>query len=268
MTHTTGTAAPPPWGNGAADAAPELALLHMAEVTRERRHADAVFTLSIPDFRVGPGEFVAVVGASGCGKSTLLDMLALVLRPTRAGAFRLAEGADAGWLDLAALWARDDERALAALRRTRLGYVLQTGGLLPFLTVAENIALPARMAGLAPGRADLEALAEGIGIRSVMGKKPQYISGGQRQRAAILRALIHRPDVILADEPTAAVDQERAHAIVTDFRAAATGRGSAVIMVTHDRDLVADVADRVYTFTVEHVSEMETRSTCRPGRLP
>lgn len=255
-----------PAGDGRPGAsAPAAALLHLKDLTRTREQADARFELAVPDFRVAAGEFVAVVGASGCGKSTLLDMLALVLRPTEATHFRMA--GDAGWVDLFDLWRRDDERALAALRRTRLGYVLQTGGLLPFLTVAENIALPARLNGVKLTRPALEAMAEEIGIRPVLDKKPQYVSGGQRQRAAILRALSHNPDLILADEPTAAVDQERAQAIVADFRRAASERGCAVVMVTHDRELVAPLADRAYTFTLEHPSATTVRSICHPGGL-
>ncbi|GAA0598527.1 ABC transporter ATP-binding protein [Caenispirillum bisanense] len=252
-------------GSGPAPAAPTTVLLHMKDLTRTREQADARFELSVPDFRVAAGEFVAVVGASGCGKSTLLDILALVLRPSGAQHFRLA--GEAGWIDLADLWRRNDERALAALRRTRLGYVLQTGGLLPFLTVAENIALPARLTGQTLSRPELEAMAADIGIRQVLDKKPQYISGGQRQRAAILRALAHAPGLILADEPTAAVDQERARAIVADFRRAASERGCAVVMVTHDRDLVAPVADRAYTFTLDHPAPTVVRSVCHAGGL-
>lgn len=144
-----------------------------------------------------------------------------------------------------------------------MGYVLQTGGLLPFLSVAENIHLPLRILGVPIDHAEIEDLAECIDIRAVLGKKPQHLSGGQRQRAAILRALVHNPRLILADEPTAAVDKSRARAIVQDFKRLACDQGATIIMVTHDYRLVRDLADVTYTFDVTPVSATGIQSVCR-----
>ncbi|WP_295587474.1 ABC transporter ATP-binding protein [uncultured Lamprocystis sp.] len=246
-------------------AAPVLAFENLM---KSRGQGGVGFELHVPAFAVRPGELVALVGESGCGKSTLLDLLALVSRPTRCAAFRFqAPGGATGALpiDIAALWAAGREAALARVRRDHLGYVLQTGGLLPFLSVRQNLELPMQVQGLAnvPGR--VEAWAARMGVEGLLGKKPQFLSGGQRQRVAILRALIHQPALVLADEPTAAVDRTRARRIVADFRALARDGGSTIVMVTHDRPLMDGVADRTFGFTLEQVSDTLTRSTCREG---
>jgi putative ABC transport system ATP-binding protein len=191
------------------------AVIQIRGLTKTRVQGGAAFELSVPELDVAPGELVALVGESGCGKSTLLDLLALVLRPDAADTF-LLQGPGGRPIDIKALWQGGDEEGLARVRRELLGYVLQSGGLLPFLSVAGNIGLPRR---LKDGRAgDLTPLAGRMGMASLLRHKPRFLSGGQRQRAAILRALAHRPAIILADEPTAAVDSTRAHAIVGDFR--------------------------------------------------
>lgn len=229
-----------------------------------RRHAQGgvAFELEVPSFTLERGSFVALVGDSGCGKSTLLDQLALVLRPTACQRFELTPADGRPPVDVNALWARDDEAGRARLRRENLGYVLQTGGLLPFLTVEQNLFVPPRIKGLHGYAEEVREMARRIGIDGVLAKKPQYLSGGQRQRAAIIRALAHKPDIILADEPTAAVDKKRAKKIVEEFRALATERNATIVMVTHDRDLVGPVADVTYGFTVTLSSETLTRSLC------
>ena len=238
-------------------------LLAMRDLRKTRSQADARFELHVPHFAVGTGEFVAIVGDSGCGKSTLLDMLALVLRPTSCTGFVLGPGHGFRGADLLALWSRGDQSRLAEIRRTQLGYVLQTGGLLPFLSVEENIRLPCRLAGTSAEPGAIRALAERIGIAGVLSKKPQHLSGGQRQRAAILRALIHSPRLILADEPTAAVDKARAVSIVTDFAALARDLGTTIVMVTHDQDLVRPHATATYSFDLTQASPTEIHSVCR-----
>ncbi len=222
------------------------------------------FELNVPAFELCPGEFVALVGTSGCGKSTMLDILALVLQPTSVGGFLLKEGErSAPPIDIKALWRAGDEEALARVRREQLGYVLQSGGLLPFLNVRRNIGLSQRLKQGA--EQDVAALAAGMGLESLLDKKPRYLSGGQRQRVAILRAIAHRPAIVLADEPTAAVDSTRAHAIVKDFRDMARAEGSAVVMVSHDLGLVDAFADRIYSYRLEAPSASATRATCVPG---
>ncbi|AHE99208.1 ABC transporter ATP-binding protein [Thioalkalivibrio paradoxus] len=241
-------------------AQPPLALMQGA--VKRRAQGESVFELAVPALHVGPGELVAVVGDSGCGKSTLLDMLALVMEPTRVERFEMQFDPETPATDVRALWASGAETRLAALRRDSLGYVLQTGGLLPFLSVADNIALPARVKGLpSPDRAAAE-LARRLGLDGCLRRMPDALSIGQRQRVAILRALLHGPRLVLADEPTAAVDKARAVAIFTDLQALARERGVAVVVVTHDVELIGAHADRTYGFRMEQVSEQETRSQC------
>jgi len=243
---------------------PGTAMIRLEGASKLRVQGDSAFELLVPAFAVAPGELVAVVGPSGCGKSTLLDMLALVMEPTTMARFEFDVGGQGeGTLDLRALWERADEAALAALRRDHLGYVLQTGGLLSFLSVYDNIALPGRIQGRADDAERLARLAARLGLRDCLGRMPSALSIGQRQRAAILRALAHRPRLVLADEPTAAVDKARARSIIDDMEALARDEAVAVVVVTHDLDLLAGRADRSYTFELTRVSEQRTRALCR-----
>lgn len=243
-------------------------LVLLEAVVRRREQGDMVFLLRIPWLAVRPGEFVALVGDSGSGKSTLLDMLALVLRPSAAGRFemRLRGGAiGAGPVsDIAALWQRGQEAALAVLRRQHLGYVLQTGGLLPFLSVWGNLTLPLAALGRRPNRPEIIRAAERLGLGRYLDLMPDRLSGGERQRVAVLRALLHRPALVLADEPTAAVDKSRARAIVADLHALARDVGSAIVMVTHDLDLVREVADSTYRCSLEDASAERVEVVCAP----
>jgi putative ABC transport system ATP-binding protein len=234
----------------------------LRDLVRVREQGGVAFELRVPAFDLHAGEFVALVGESGCGKSTLLDILALVLRPSSVGSFVLRDGGTHRSVDANALWQANDEDGLARVRREMLGYVLQSGGLLPFLNVRRNIGLPRRLK--TGRRGDIHDLAERMGLGGLLDKKPRYLSGGQRQRVAILRAIGHRPALILADEPTAAVDRARARAIVSDFRDLAKAEGCAIAMVSHDQQLVQDFADRSYGFEVESPSADLTLSTCRP----
>jgi putative ABC transport system ATP-binding protein len=143
------------------------------------------------------------------------------------------------------------EKRLADLRRRNLGYVLQSGGLLPFLTVGENIQLSCRVNGLGDS-ASVRGLAVQLGIDAQWDKKPAFLSGGQRQRVAIARALAHSPDVVLADEP---------REIRNLLSQAAKDRGATVMVVTHDEALLADITNRVFTFRVERQSPNEVVST-------
>jgi len=213
-------------------------------VVKVRERNGIRFEIDIDSFEVQPGAFVAVVGQSGCGKSTLLDMLALVLSPTRAEVFSYR--LNGTQVDVRALAREVHQVNQARIRRDHIGYVLQTGGLFGFLSVHDNARLPAQLKGLSGSDEHIRERAEELGIVDLLAKKPQYLSGGQRQRSAILRALSNRPGLILADEPTAAVDQENARLIVKQFRALARNGHATVIMVTHDTGLVAGVADLTY----------------------
>ncbi|WP_161988468.1 ABC transporter ATP-binding protein [Elioraea sp. Yellowstone] len=219
----------------------------LRNVRRTREGGGRRFVLEVPALEIAPGARLALLGPSGSGKSTLLDLLALVLRPDP-GSERFLFAAGAAPLDVAAAW-QGDETPLATARAAHLGYVLQTGGLLPFLTVRANIALPARLAGR-EDRARVEELALRLGVASVLDSPAEAISVGQRQRAAIARALVHRPAVVLADEPTAAVDPAMAVEVMALLLAETEAAGAALVLATHDHAMVARLDLPVARFAV------------------
>lgn len=238
-------------------------LLLMDGVRKRREQPGSVFELHVPLLQVRPGQMVALIGDSGCGKSTLLDMIALVMQPTHSRHFTFCFGSGGDQWDVQALWKSNDESSLAALRRSFMGYVLQTGGLLSFLNVRDNALLPARIKGGKDCTARLLEIAHRLGVHECLDRMPTSLSIGQRQRVAILRALVHGPPLVLADEPTAAVDKPRARLIMQDLQALARENHVAVVVVTHDTDLIGD-ADRIYTFTLDQVSPGEIHSRCHP----
>lgn len=177
--------------------------------------------------QVGPGEFVAITGPSGSGKSTLLNVLGLLDRPD-SGTYRL-DGRDVSALT-------DNERTW--LRNRKLGFIFQAPPMLPRLTAVDNVALPLRYRGLAvrAGReAALAALAR-VGLAKVAAHLPSQLSGGQLQRVAIARALVGGPMLILADEPTAALDVQTADEIIALLHGINRETGAAVVMITHELD--------------------------------
>jgi putative ABC transport system ATP-binding protein len=209
-------------------------LLEAQDVTRRYDvGAEVVTALSHVDFRVGSGEFVAVVGPSGSGKSTLLNVLGLLDTPSEGTVF--VDQVDTSTLS-------DTERT--ALRRETIGFIFQQFYLIPTLTARENVALPRLFVGSAAerNRRAVELLTQfGLGDRTE--HRPPQLSGGQQQRVAIARSLINDPGVLLADEPTGNLDQATGTQILREFQDI-TEEGVSVIAVTHDR-LVTDHADRV-----------------------
>jgi putative ABC transport system ATP-binding protein len=187
------------------------------------------------DLEVRRGEWVAVVGESGSGKSTLLNIVAGLDRPER-GEVRL----DGRPLDFGA-----DDR-LALWRRQHVGFVFQAFHLLPYLTVRENVALPLALLGIAPSERLRRAHAalESVGLGAVATRRPGTLSGGEMQRAAIARALVHTPALVLADEPTGNLDEGNAGAVLACLGDAVKRAGAAALMVTHSR-VAASAADRV-----------------------
>jgi putative ABC transport system ATP-binding protein len=178
---------------------------------------------------VGEGEFVAIMGASGSGKSTLMNLLGCLDTPT-GGRYRLA-GREVSGLD-------DD--ALAEVRNAQIGFVFQTFNLLPRLTARQNVALPLAYARVSTGeRAErADAMLQLVGLSDRAGHRPHQLSGGQRQRVAIARALIHRPSLILADEPTGNLDSTTSGEIMELFDQL-HGQGNTIVTVTHDPDIGA-----------------------------
>ena len=185
---------------------------------------------------VAPGEFVAIMGESGVGKSTLLNCMA-GLDHWDSGSVRL-DGADIGSLD-------GDARA--KLRREKIGFVFQAFHVLPHLDVAQNVALPLLLLGT-PDPARVQAMLDSVGLGTLGARLPQQLSGGQLQRVAIARALIHRPSLILADEPTGNLDPSTA-AVVMDALVGQTRlHGASLVLVTHSV-AATERADRVLRLT-------------------
>ncbi len=220
----------------------------------KREKNGVVFSLKIPSLTLYGGQIMAVVGQSGCGKSTLSDLVALILRPASCEEFVLYSQ------DSSCNILLSTKEQLAALRGRDIGYVLQSGGLFPFLNVLENIMLPGKLLNM-PGR-ELRRrayqLAERIGITDHLSKKPQFLSGGQRQRVAIARALIHKPRLILADEPTAAVDSYTANEICSVFRSVVENSETSLLIVSHDRPLMHKHADYEVTFSLKRGQGIES----------
>lgn len=175
------------------------------------------------------GEACVLMGPSGSGKTTLLSILGCMLKPTAGKLIVCGDSVD--WRS---------PKCLTHYRRVHLGFVFQHAQLLPFLTVAENLQVVGRNAGL-PARklADrIEELLERLGIAAMRHKKPDHLSGGQRQRVAIARAVLHRPSILLADEPTAALDWQHGEEAVRLLVEQAQAEGAMLLAVTHDTRLL------------------------------
>ncbi|MFN3618391.1 MAG: ABC transporter ATP-binding protein [Aquabacterium sp.] len=200
-----------------------------------KRYGTAVVFEGV-NLTVLPGEFVAIVGESGVGKSTLLNALA-GLDTVDGGSVQLGE------THLATM----DEAALAHLRRQRLGFVFQAFHVLPHLDVAQNVALPLMLLGQADDTRVAQALSA-VGLDGLGARLPQQLSGGQLQRVALARALIHRPALLLADEPTGNLDPDTAERVMTLLRQQTREHGTACVMVTHSQAAAAH-ADRVLRLT-------------------
>jgi putative ABC transport system ATP-binding protein len=193
------------------------------------------------------GRFTAVMGPSGSGKSTLMHCMAGLDRPTSGHCF-------VGGLDIGNL----DDAGLTQLRRDRIGFVFQSFNLVPTLTAAENITLPVALAGRRVDREWLDYLVKQLGIADRLSHRPGELSGGQQQRVACARALINKPDLIFADEPTGNLDSNSSAEVLSFLRHSVTELGQSIVMVTHDPRGAA-YADRVvFLADGSVVSELES----------
>jgi putative ABC transport system ATP-binding protein len=191
------------------------------------------------DLELVPGDYVAVMGESGIGKSTLLNLVAGLDRPD-AGSIAL-DGVELATLD-------DD--ALTAVRRVKMGFVFQAFHVLPYLTVAQNVALPLSLVGVTDTEAGAKVMAMlvAVGLAERSASMPRELSGGELQRVAIARALVHGPRLVLADEPTGNLDPESAGQVLRLLRDQVKASRAAGILVTHSRT-AAETADRILVLT-------------------
>jgi putative ABC transport system ATP-binding protein len=213
------------------------AIVVMQNVSRLFAENSGVAALDGISLDIERGEFAAVVGPSGSGKSTLLNLIAGLDRPT-SGRVEVC-GIDVG---------EASESALARHRRKGVGFVFQFFNLIESLTVLENVMIPAELAGVRRGKAKARALEqlEELGAAELARRYPETLSGGQRQRVALARALINAPDLVLADEPTGALDT-RSGKNVMELLAAMNEAGQTVVLVTHDIKLAASYGRRILT---------------------
>jgi putative ABC transport system ATP-binding protein len=256
-------------------------ILSVRSLRKDRpQGAAAAYSLSVPRLDVRLGDKLLITGPSGCGKSTLLDAIGMILRPDAVRRFAFfpeardrtdGEQRRRGCLlppapahppqdeqpgNIAEAWRAKDMESLALWRR-HVGYVLQTGGLLPFVSVKENILIPRRLLG--PGKeresaALPDTLITALGIGHLLRKLPAQLSVGERQRAAIARALAADPPLVLADEPTAALDPANAAAVLALFSHMVDALGAALILVSHAPEQTRGMGFRHVRITLENIA--------------
>ena len=204
----------------------------------KERVGEHTYRLVISHLEIAGGSMLAITGPSGCGKSTTMDILGLALACDSAETFCL--NASGKTYDIARLFHEKQFEKLAWLRRTLIGYVLQTGELLPYLSVLDNMTLTARMNGIAKDAAEERAcmLAKHLGIGKHVQVFPDTLSVGERQRAAIVRALVPKPGILLADEPTAALDPVHAATVLDVLFHLVREEKTTLILITHDTGLL------------------------------
>ncbi len=205
-------------------------LLEAREVTKAFGATPALQGLTLA---VARGEILAIMGPSGSGKSTLLHCMAGLDTPSAGQVF-------IGDVDLTKL----SEKELTLLRRRNVGFVFQAYNLVPTLTAAENITLPLDIAGENPDPTWFDTVVDTVGIRDRLSHRPSELSGGQQQRVAGARALLSRPEIVFADEPTGNLDSRSGHELLGFLRSVVRDHGQTIVMVTHDAS-AASFADRI-----------------------
>ncbi|MEX2195858.1 MAG: ABC transporter ATP-binding protein [Thermoleophilaceae bacterium] len=201
----------------------------------------AIFALDGVTVEFEARRFTAIMGPSGSGKSTLMNVLAGLDRPTQGSV--VLDG-----VDLTAL----DEAELTQVRRDQIGFIFQFFNLLPVLTAEENILLPLSIAGRGPDHDWLASLIEAVGLGDRLDHRPSELSGGQQQRVAVARALVSKPSVVFADEPTGNLDSKTSDEVLALLRRAVDDFGQTVVMVTHDAH-AASFADRLVVLRDGHI---------------
>lgn len=213
------------------------ARLTLEGIVKQRSGRDRSFTLAVDRLTLSAGDRLLLTGPNGCGKSTLMELAGLALMPDAATRFELeADGAPP--LDLQALWQRGRHDQLARLRARHMGYLPQTGALLPFLSVRRNIMLVQELSGRHDA-ALARMILQRLDLEPLAAEEPARLSVGQRQRVAIARALVHRPSFVLADEPTAALDPANARTVVQLLVDLVREIDCGLLLISHEPELAA-----------------------------
>lgn len=218
-------------------------MLDIQDMLVRRGSGAQAHSVRLPTLQVKAGQILAITGESGCGKSTLLEAIGLLLQPVELGRFNLGPARHEPQvvaLDIAQMLAANDQPALSAVRSRHLGFILQSGGLLPFLSVRDNISLPRRLLGMPAASAQVDRAVEALRLDGLLGKLPQALSIGERQRVACVRAIAHEPQLLLADEPTAALDPHSARRLFELLLSLVNELGLSALVVSHDWALVRD----------------------------
>lgn len=235
----------------------DTAIFRLRNAVKRFESADNAFELFVPQLEIYRGYSYVVMGRSGCGKTTLLDAMGMVSSWTSC-----EEHCVIGVRGALENVLRMSSGRRAIIRRREIGYILQQGGLLPYLTAWENILFPLKLAGRPECQRRAYELAERLGVSEQLQLRPAALSIGQRQRVCIVRALALRPALILADEPTGALDPLSAGDVRRLLLQTAADQGSAVIVVTHDVQLFSPYADVCLGFEMDRRGR-ETRSVLK-----
>lgn len=206
-------------------------MLAISHLYIQRGRGSDAHAVSLPHLHLQQGQIMAIVGASGCGKSTLLESLGLLLRPNSLQQYSL-DGQELS------NWGRLSESHIARLRAQKIGFMLQSGGLIPYLSVLDNIHLPRKILGKKGSAEHISYAMEKLELTGLGKKLPAMLSIGERQRVAFVRAIAHEPALLLADEPTAALDPHNAHKVFELFIKIVEDLHLSALIVSHDWDLV------------------------------
>ncbi len=205
-------------------------MLFIEQLSVTRGQGDTKFTVSLPNLSLKQGEILALKGPSGCGKSTILELIGLILKPTTVQRYCLGNKLQ----EIQSLLLQANHYKLALLRANYFGFMPQTGGLLPFLTVQENIELSSNILGKNLDSSWIANLVNKLNIQHLLNKYPKALSIGERQRVSFIRAIAHKPSILLADEPTASLDPENAHLLFELMLDLVQKEGIATLVVSHD----------------------------------
>ena len=211
-------------------------MLDIQDMLVRRGSGAQAHSVRLPALQVKAGEILAITGESGCGKSTLLEAIGLLLQPVELRQFSLGPSRHephAAPLDIARLLASNDQPGLSEVRSRHLGFILQSGGLLPFLSVRDNISLPRRLLGMPAASEQVDRAVDALRLTGLLGKLPQALSIG-------VRAIAHEPQLLLADEPTASLDPHSARRLFELLLSLVNELGLSALVVSHDWALVRD----------------------------